>query len=85
MSCELVLLLTNTRGGLLDWGAHKATDTVSWEEEGREKMRVVEKLFPARGRGVSRDREGRVLCARVKGRANNKASAHSMSVLAGLA
>jgi hypothetical protein len=86
ISCELVLLLTNMRGGLLDWGAHKATDTESWEEDGREKMRVVEKLFPDRERGVSREREGRVLCARVKRRANNKASAHILaeSVLARL-
>lgn len=29
MTRESLLLLTNTRGGLLDGGAHKATDTLS--------------------------------------------------------
>lgn len=57
-----MLLLTKTVGGLLDGDAHKATDTVSWDEVGREKRRgveaEVEKLFAERERGDSRERAG---------------------------
>jgi len=63
-------LLTKIRGAVLDGGAHKATDMVSWEEDGREKRRgveaEVEKLFAERERGLSRERTGWVLCDRTR-------------------
>lgn len=67
---ESLLLLTKTRGGLLDAAAHKASDMVTWEEEdGREKRtgeEVVEKFLPERATGESKASVGVVaFCARV--------------------
>jgi hypothetical protein len=80
-TCELLLLLTNTLGGLLDAVAHKANDIVRSEEEedGREKSTGVEepeKLLPVRVRGVLKERE---LCARVEGRESNNEATSAQS------
>jgi hypothetical protein len=78
----VLLLLTNTRGALLDGVAHKATDTVSWEEDGREKRRgvevEVEKLFAEREMGVSREMAGGVLCGRTTRGQSSKTSGQSI-------
>jgi hypothetical protein len=71
-TCESLLLLTKTRGGLLDAAAHKARDMVTWEEEGGREKRtgeeVVEKFVPERVTGESRASVGVVaVCARVGG------------------
>jgi hypothetical protein len=76
-------LLTKIRGALLDGGAHKATDMVSWEEDGRDKRRGVEvgmgKLSAERERGVSRERAGCVLCGRTRqGREKSKKSGQTI-------
>lgn len=77
-----MLLLTKTRGGLLDGGAHRARDMVSWEEDGREKRRgvdvEVEKLFPERVRSVSRESAVCVLCGNASQGNDNKTSDQSI-------
>lgn len=74
---ESLLLLTKTRGGLLDAAAHSASDMVISEEEGGREKRtgeeVVEKFFPERVTGVSKESVSVVtVCARVGGRLANK-------------
>ena len=68
MTWESLPLLTKTRGGLLDAAAHNAREMVTSEEEGGKENKtgeeVVEKLFPVRVSGVSKER---VVCARVEG------------------
>lgn len=85
MTWELLLLLTKTRGGLLDGDAHKEMDMVSWEEDGNERRRgveEVEKLFAERERGVSRERVGWVLCEYTQGRVKNKTRGQNILGLA---
>jgi len=80
MILESVLLLTKTRGALVDAGAHRARDMESWEEAGREKRRSVEeeKLLAESARGVSREREGRVVWQRMRLRENKQTTAQSI-------
>jgi hypothetical protein len=74
----LLLLVTNMRGGLLEAAAHRATEIVIREEDGREKTRGVEvvKLLPVRVTGVSKEREDCVLWDNVDGR-ESKSEAES--------
>ena len=83
-------MLTKILGALLDGVAHRATDTVSWEEDGREKRRGVEveleKLPAEMSRGESRERAGRVLCGRTaQGRVTSKTSGQSILGVLGAA
>jgi hypothetical protein len=74
-----LLLLTKTRGGLLDAAAHSARDMVTSEEEVdevREKItgsEVVEKFPPVRVTGVSRERVSLVVvCVHAGGTRTSK-------------
>lgn len=89
-ACELVLLLTNTVGGVLDAAAHKAKDIVRLEEEedGSEKstgVEEVEKLLPVSVTGVFKEREKGEFCARVGGRASKKEAMSAQSDCASMA
>jgi hypothetical protein len=81
MTCGLLLLLTNTLGGLLDAAAHSAKDIVRSEEEegdGSEKSRgtvETEKLFPVSATGVPKESGVGEFCAHTEGdEINNEAT-----------